>query len=49
MEDTRKCPVCEKPYKVYPHYVGDQSACPQCRGEAEELNRKFQQVPRPWK
>ena len=34
-ELTVKCPICEKPYKVFPNYAGDQSACPKCRQEAE--------------
>lgn len=34
-EQTRKCPICGKPYKVYAMYCGDQSACPACRAEAE--------------
>ena len=33
-EATIKCPICGKPYVVYPMYVGDQSACPKCRAEA---------------
>lgn len=33
---TMKCPVCGRPYKVYSHYAGDQTACPECRREAEE-------------
>ena len=32
---TIKCPICEKPYKVYMHTVADQSACPKCVAEAE--------------
>jgi recombinational DNA repair protein (RecF pathway) len=34
-EQTKKCPVCGKPYKVYAFYAGDQSACPKCVREAE--------------
>lgn len=33
-EQTVKCPICGRPYVVYPMCVGDQSACPQCRDEA---------------
>ncbi|KKM21251.1 hypothetical protein LCGC14_1637290 [marine sediment metagenome] len=35
-EKTAKCWICGKPYVVYPHYVGDQLACPECREEARE-------------
>lgn len=34
MERTVKCPICGKPYVTYSHYVGDQSACLDCRQEA---------------
>jgi hypothetical protein len=33
-EHTIKCPICEKPYKVYSHFAGDQSACSKCQQEA---------------
>jgi len=33
-EQTVKCPICGKPYKFYPFYAGDQSACPACQAEA---------------
>lgn len=33
-EQTIKCPICAKPYVVYSHFAGDQSACPSCRREA---------------
>lgn len=36
---TVRCPICGRPYKVYSHYAGDQSACPICREEAEQLMR----------
>lgn len=40
MESTVKCPICGKPYKTYPMYCGDQSACPECRAAAERaVNR----------
>ena len=42
LSKTIKCPICTKPYKVYAHYCGDQSACPVCREEAEE------QIQRPY-
>lgn len=34
MEQTVKCPICEKPYVFYSHMAGDQSACPKCCSEA---------------
>ena len=34
-EQTVKCPICGEPYKVYPNYSGDQSACESCRWKAE--------------
>lgn len=33
---TIKCPICGKPYVVFPMYAGDQSACPECRTEARK-------------
>lgn len=30
-----KCPICGEPYKVYPFYAGEQSACPKCRVESK--------------
>ncbi len=35
-EQTVKCPICGEPYKVYPFYAGDQSACPKCQAKAVE-------------
>lgn len=35
-ETTIKCPICGRPYVVYSHYAGDQSACPACRAEARK-------------
>lgn len=35
-EQTVKCPICGTPYLFYPHYAGDQSACPRCREKAKE-------------
>jgi len=32
---TRRCPICGAPYKVAMYTVADQSACPECVGEAE--------------
>ncbi len=36
MEQTVKCPICGKPYKVYSHTVADQSACSRCVEKAEK-------------
>lgn len=33
-EETIKCPICGKPYKVYTFSAGDQSACPKCVRQA---------------
>lgn len=38
MEMTRKCPICERPYKVYAFSAADQSACRACVSEAERLS-----------
>lgn len=35
MEQTIKCPICGRPYKVHSMTVADQSACPSCMAEAE--------------
>lgn len=35
-EKTVACPICRRPYKIYSHKVGDQTACPKCIREAEE-------------
>ena len=35
LDQTCKCHICGRPYKVYPMMVGDQSACPACVAEAE--------------
>lgn len=44
-EKTIKCPICGRPYKFYPFYVGDQSACPKCVAKAERLsNPKYGQA-----
>jgi endogenous inhibitor of DNA gyrase (YacG/DUF329 family) len=40
-ERTIKCPICGRPYKTYPSYAGDQSACPRCRKEAERQEGKI--------
>lgn len=32
---TRKCPICGQPYKVFNMTTADQSACPECVREAE--------------
>lgn len=39
-EQTVKCEICGDPYKFYPFYAGDQSACPKCRRKAERNMRK---------
>lgn len=44
-EQTVKCPICGRPYKVYSHYAGDQSACSSCRAEAS----KNASVPESWR
>jgi len=36
MENTKKCPICGKPYKTFSHTAADQSACPKCVREAEK-------------
>lgn len=40
-EQTVKCPICGRPYKVCAFYAGDQSACPKCRTEAMEQEKKL--------
>lgn len=35
-EQTIKCPICGRPYKVYSCTTADQSACPKCVMEAEK-------------
>lgn len=40
LDVTRKCPICGRPYKVYSMMAGDQSACADCRSEAERRERK---------
>jgi hypothetical protein len=30
-----KCPICGRPYRIYSHYAGDQSACSGCRAMAD--------------
>lgn len=39
-EQTLKCPICGKPYKVYAFYAGDQSACQECVRKAETNAQK---------
>lgn len=39
-EKTLKCPICGDPYKFYPFFVGDQTACPDCVEKAEAKERK---------
>lgn len=45
LERTIKCPICGKSYKVYAHYAGDQSACPDCVRKAEENRPEW----KPWR
>ncbi|MHA1685255.1 MAG: hypothetical protein ACTSYD_02480 [Candidatus Heimdallarchaeaceae archaeon] len=40
-EKTVKCPICGRPYKVYPFYSGDQSACPSCQREAMQQTGRW--------
>ena len=40
-EQTVKCKICGEPYKTYPHYAGDQSACPQCITKANKNMKKW--------
>jgi len=47
MEQTVKCPICGKPYKVMAFYAGDQSACRSCVQEAEQSHQWQQGDPRP--
>lgn len=35
-EQTAKCPICGKPYKIYVYYDGDQSACQKCQAIAKD-------------
>lgn len=46
-ERTIQCPICGKPYKVYPFTTADQSACPSCVREAEQDSYKEQPWPNP--
>lgn len=39
-EQTVKCHICGRPYKVHSHYAGDQSACPKCIAEATAGDHK---------
>jgi len=39
------CPLCDKAYKVFTMYAGDQSTCPQCRREAEEAAQQGRRHP----
>lgn len=39
-EQTVKCPICGRAYKVYSMLVGDQSACPACVREAEKATTR---------
>lgn len=44
LDQTAKCPICGEPYVVFAMYVGDQSACPDCRRKALEKmgNKQYQ-------
>ena len=46
-DQTVKCPICGRPYKVMMFYAGDQSACPSCRAEADR-NMTKTPSPRQW-
>jgi len=37
MEQTIACKICGHPYKVFMHTVADQSACPRCIRQAEDM------------
>lgn len=39
-EQTIKCNICGKPYKVYSMTTADQTACPECVREAEHAVRR---------
>lgn len=39
-EQTRACPICRYPYKVYMFYAADQSACPGCISKAKMVADK---------
>ena len=44
-ETTVKCNICNKLYKMYAYYVGDQSACLKCRMEASEnMNNQYMNI-----
>lgn len=44
-EITVKCPICGDPYKIYPFFAGDQSACPSCVARAEKnSNLQYQEA-----
>ncbi len=49
-EITKKCPICEEPYKVYEKihkytfYAEDQFACPSCRWKAQRKERAEKMV-----
>jgi endogenous inhibitor of DNA gyrase (YacG/DUF329 family) len=42
VEQTVKCPICGRPYKVYAHTTADQTACPKCVAEAERNVGKYE-------
>lgn len=46
METTVRCPHCGRLYKFLSMMVGDQSACPSCRREAERVMRGENVPPR---
>ena len=44
-ERTVKCPICGEPYKVYPFYAGDQSACQECQAKANKKRGTWRTTP----
>lgn len=36
LDQTCKCHICGRPYKVFSMMAGDQSACPKCVAYAEK-------------
>lgn len=40
LERVIKCPICGQPYKFFPYFAGDQSACPKCVKKAEKNTRE---------
>lgn len=38
-EMTAKCPVCGDSYKIWIHYLSDQTACPKCLNKAKQNDK----------